>query len=67
MKFLVSLIAVYVYFSTALVDSFKNFTYNQPEVQNELIIEITEPENTMLARVAMAKTACFVEKSGVPL
>ena len=64
MKIIVLIVMVYVYFYAALVDSFKKITYQEPQAQPVLT---AEPEAPVVAKVAMAKTASFVEKSGYPL
>ncbi len=67
MKFIVLLMVAYVYFFAALVDSFKNISYQEPQMQQTLVIAPAAPEKPVVAKVAMAKTASFVEKSGYPL
>ncbi|RDC66543.1 hypothetical protein AHMF7616_05174 [Adhaeribacter pallidiroseus] len=67
MKFMVSLIAGYIYFSVALADSFKNFSYPEPLVPQTMIVEPAVPEKPIVAKAAMTKIASFVEKSGYPL
>ncbi|QNF31894.1 hypothetical protein HUW51_03840 [Adhaeribacter swui] len=67
MKFIFLLLAGYVYFSAALLDSLKNFSYATLPSKQTVIIEITEPTRVLGDKVAMAKTASFVDKSGYPL
>ncbi len=62
MKFIVSLLAIYVYFFAALVDSFKNISYQEPQKQQTLVIAPAEPEEPKVVKVTLVKTASSVKE-----
>ncbi len=55
MKFILSIIAVYAYFSFALLDSLKNISYNSPEPVTASVTPDVDSEIVLMAHVSTYK------------